>query len=428
MSSPLSSSSLSDQGYSPRLLLAMDKFKGTLTSHEAADALRRGLERGCPTARITTVPVADGGDGTVDAAVSVGYVRQSFVVCGPIGEAVTTDVAIHGNIAIVEVATVCGLQQLPFGSRRPLESTSYGVGELLLALAERGITTVVLGLGGSATTDGGAGMLCALGARFLDESGAPLPPGGGALVRLGSIDWRGLHGRVRDLDIVIASDVDSPLLGQNGAAHMFGPQKGADGATVQLLEDGLQNLVSVLMRFPSPHVSDSTATLMALEPGAGASGGLGFGARLLDSRIVSGARLVLDLLNLRLLIQKADLVITGEGCLDRQSLRGKVPVAIARIAAEEGVPTIAVVGQCAITENEWSSAHLSNVWSMNDIDSDTAESASTSREVLGLIGEQIAEALTAGRHDRDRRRRAGRPLRADHGPDLLTGEAHPGRP
>lgn len=388
-------SSLSDRGHSPRLLLALDKFKGTLTSCEAADALRRGLERGCPTASITAVPVADGGDGTVDAAVSVGYVKQAFVVSGPIGEPVTTDVAIRGNTAIIEAATVCGLQQLPFGSRYPLESGSHGLGELILILAELGIATVVLGLGGSATTDGGAGMLSALGARFLDENGVPLPAGGGALVRLESIDWRGLSGRVHDLDIVIASDVDSPLLGPHGAAEVFGPQKGADGATVQLLEDGLKNLVSVLMRFPSPLMPDAQATLMALESGVGAAGGLGFGARLLDSRIVSGAGLVLDLLNLRALIKKTDLVITGEGCLDRQTLRGKSPVAIARIAAEEGIPTIAVVGQSALNENDWASASLATVWSMNDVDSGTAESVPTSRAVLGFIGEQIAETLIA---------------------------------
>ena len=388
-------SSLSDRGHSPRLLLALDKFKGTLTSCEAANALRRGLERGCPTASITAVPVADGGDGTVDAAVSVGYAKQAFVVSGPIGELVTTNVAIRGNTAILEAASVCGLQQLPAGSRHPLESGSHGLGELILILAELGISTVVLGLGGSATTDGGAGMLCALGARFLDENGVPLPAGGGALVRLGSIDWRGLSGRVRDLDIVIASDVDSPLLGPYGAAQMFGPQKGADGATVQLLEDGLKNLVSVLMRCPSPIMPDTQATLMALESGVGAAGGLGFGARLLDSRMVSGASLVLDLLNLRALIKKADLVITGEGCLDRQTLRGKLPVAIARIAAEERIPTIAVVGKSALNENDWSSASLATVWSMNDVDSRTAESVPTSRAVLGFIGEQIAETLVA---------------------------------
>jgi len=374
----------------------MDKFKGTLSSREAADALGRGLARGCPAAIITVVPVADGGDGTVDVAISVGYARQAFVVSGPLGEPVTTDVAIHGTIAIIEAATVCGLQQLPFGIREPLESGSQGIGELLLMLAERGITSVVLGLGGSATTDGGAGMLCALGARFLDENGVPLPPGGGALVRLESIDWRALDERVRDLDIVVASDVDSPLLGPNGAARMFGPQKGADGATVQLLEDGLQNLATVLLRFPSPLLSASQAALVALETGVGAAGGLGFGARLLNSRIVSGANLVLDLLNLRALIQKSDLVITGEGCLDLQSLRGKVPIAIARLAAEEGVPTIAVVGQNTITENRWSGAYLTTVWSMSDIDSGTAKSIPKSRAVLGLIGQQIAATLAGG--------------------------------
>jgi glycerate kinase len=385
--------SMSYQHRTPRLLLAMDKFKGTLTSREASEALRRGLEQWLPTATIATLAVADGGEGTVDAAVTSGYERRSFVVSGPVGEPVTTDVAIRGKTAMVEVATVCGLQQLPFDFKRPLDSTSRGVGELLLALAESGSSTIVLGLGGSATTDGGVGMLCALGARFLDESGVPLPPGGGALARLASIDWRGLDPLVSDLDIVIASDVDSPLLGRNGAAHMFGPQKGADEAMVELLEDGLKNLVSVLSRCPSPHMSGSTAKRIAIESGAGAAGGLGFGGRLVGSRIVSGARLVLDLLDLRSLVKEADLVITGEGCLDRQSLQGKVPVAIARIAAEEGVPTAAVVGQSRITEAEWPAAQLISVWSMNHVDKGTVASAFKSREVLGLIGAQIGAVL-----------------------------------
>lgn len=379
----------------PRILLALDKFKGTLTSQEAAAAVRYGFNRRCPTAFLSTVLVADGGDGTVAAALGAGYVRRSFEVSGALGTPVMTDVAIRGDNAIVEIASICGLQGAPSRQHRPLEATSRGVGELLLELMERGIASVVIGLGGSATTDGGAGMLCALGVRLLDSSGEAILPGGAALSTLESIDWRGLDPRIRDLEIVIASDVDSPLLGQTGAARMFGPQKGANDAAVDVLEHCLRHFVSVVARFPPPSFKALEASEVAMEPGAGAAGGLGFGARLLKARMTSGARFMLELIQLRSKLRGIDLVLTGEGRLDGQSLRGKLPIAVAQVADEERVATAAVVGQCTISRDEWSVAKLDAVWSMADIDTRTKESASISRQVLGLIGDQIAEVFAS---------------------------------
>ena len=378
------------------MLIAPDKFKGTLTSREAAEALSLGIESACPAAAVDAIAVADGGEGTVDALVSAGFTRRSIGVRGSCGP-VVADVAIRGGMAVLEIADVCGLQLFPPENRRPMEASSYGVGELMLKLSYLGITSIVLALGGSATTDGGVGMLSGLGAVFLDGAGAELPPGGGALVRLESIDWSGLSKHFRELEIVIASDVDSPLLGPDGAAHMFGAQKGATAAETELLENGLRNLVSVLERSPPPYAFAGGA-VAACEPGAGAAGGLGFGALVLGGRIVSGADFVLDAVNMPASIQGMDLVITGEGRLDRQSLRGKLPVSIASMAAQEDVPTVGVVGHNTIPERDWGLAGFATVWALSEIRDGTATSTSKSIETLKFIGQRIGSALTAEFH------------------------------
>jgi glycerate kinase len=382
----------------PRVLVAMDKFKGTLTSQQAAEALTRGMARRHFLSNVTIVPLADGGDGTVDAAVSAGYHRIPFTVTGPTGNPLKAEVALWEHTAVVEVADICGLRRLPGNTAAPLHASSVGVGELLLGLADQGVRSVVLGLGGSATTDGGTGMLSALGVRFLDKDGIPIRPGGGDLVRLASIDWDGVDLRVFLLDIAVACDVESPLLGKTGAAHMFGPQKGADANMVAILEEGLANLARVVEAFPPP-AGTAPVQLLAAEAGAGAAGGLGFGARLLNARFTSGSDFVLDLLDVRRLLKETDLVITGEGRLDYQSLQGKGPVAIARLAEEAGVPAVAVVGQNLIRFSDLPLASLRTVWAMSDVNGDTAANPVLSCEVLGLIGEQIAEALISQPHE-----------------------------
>lgn len=381
-----------------RILLAMDKFKGSLTSVQAAQAVISGIAKGHPLHRATVVPLADGGDGTVDAAVSAGYRRAEFPVTGPTGSPLMAQVAIRGQVAVIEIADICGMRRLPNSKASPLQASSFGVGEMLLLLADHGVVSVVLGLGGSATTDGGTGMLSALGARFLDDAGTPLGPGGGDLVRLATIDWHRLDPRVQLLDLTVACDVQSPLLGLKGAAHIFGPQKGADEPMVATLEEGLANLVRVIEAFPPPNAT-SPVQRLADEPGAGAAGGLGFGTRLMNGRFTSGSDFILDLLDVRRLLTETDLVITGEGRLDYQSLQGKGPIAMARLAEEAGVPAVAVVGQNLLDLSELPSASLEAVWAMSDISSETATNPSLSREVLGLIGEQIAEALVSQPHE-----------------------------
>lgn len=379
-------------GPEPRILLALDKFKGTLTSRQANDALRRGLEQRCTRAVVSTVAIADGGDGTVDAAVDAGYTRLRLPVTGPLGHPVEADVAVRGTRAIAEVASVCGLAALPDGRLDPTGATSRGVGELLLGLSDRGIETVVLGLGGSASTDGGAGMLQALGVRLVDADGTDLDAGGGPLLRLAGIDWSGLDERIRRVNLVAASDVDSPLLGPSGAAHTYAPQKGADEHTVAVLERALHTLVDVLRRSALPTPGATPPEHASRQHGAGAAGGLGYGVRLLGGRIASGADLMLDLVGLPSMLGDADLVVTGEGRLDVQSLRGKAPVAVALAATEAGVPAAGVVGTCTLTDDERTQASLRAVWTLDELDTCTAQSAARSLDALTRIGWEIGDA------------------------------------
>src|ERR1035441_9772150 len=250
------------------VVVAPDKFKGTLTAAQVAAHVAAGLERACPGLRCVRVPVADGGDGTVDAAQAAGYRRVEVGVRGPVGQPTTAAFAVREGTAIIESAQASGLSRLPGGALAPLTASSRGVGELISAAVSMGAKRIVLGLGGVAGTDGGAGLMTALGARLLDESGAELPPGGAALARLHRIDLS----RLRDLsgtEVIAATDVDNPLLGERGAAAVYGPQKGASAQDVTLLEDGLSRWADVAERTLGRRVRD--------EPGAGAAGGAGLG-------------------------------------------------------------------------------------------------------------------------------------------------------
>lgn len=258
-------------GPTPRLLVAMDKFKGTLTSHQAAEALTRGMVRSDFLSNVTIVPLADGGDGTVDAAVSAGYERIPFTVTGPTGIPLKAEVALRDHTAVVEVADICGLRRLPGNTAAPYHGSSAGVGELLLGLADQGVSSVVLGLGGSATTDGGTGMLSALGVRFLDKEGIPIRPEGGELVGLASIDWDRVDLRVVLLDIAVACDVESPLLARRAqptcsVRKRRRPQHGRDPGGRPC-----KNLARVAEAFPPPA---RTAPVQLLAAEAGAAGAL----------------------------------------------------------------------------------------------------------------------------------------------------------
>ena len=368
------------------VVIAPDKFKGSLTAPDVAVHLARGLAAAVPGVRTEEIPVADGGDGTVDAAVAAGYRRVERRVSGPTGELVTAAFALSGpgDVAVVEAAQACGLSRLPGGRLRPLTATSYGVGELITAAVDAGARQIVLGLGGSATTDGGAGLIAALGARLLAASGEPVPPGGAALAGLGTLDLSGL----RDLSgvaVLLASDVDNPLLGPDGAAAVYGPQKGASAADIRVLEDGLARWADAAELALGRGFRDRA--------GAGAAGGLGFAAlAFLGARMRPGIEVVLDLVSFRERVAGASLVITGEGSLDTQTLRGKAPagVAAAARAASPGTPVVAVAGSCSLDEESLAGAGLAGAYALSSLEPDVRASMANAGPLLEKLAAQVA--------------------------------------
>lgn len=275
-----------------RVLVAADKFKGSLTAVQVAERVTAGLRRIAPDVEVETLPVADGGDGTVAAAVAAGFDRHEVRVTGPLGEQLDAAFALRDGVAVVEMAEASGLQHLPAGVFAPLTATTYGSGELLRAALDAGARSIVFGVGGSATTDGGAGMLAALGARFLDAAGRPVGPGGGGLSELATADLSGLDPRLAGAEIVLASDVDNPLTGPKGAPAVYGPQKGASPEQVEALDSALAHFAAVLEKSIGPKAAEA-----ALAPGAGAAGGIGYGALVgLGAGFRAGIDVMLDVL------------------------------------------------------------------------------------------------------------------------------------
>ncbi|WNI18602.1 glycerate kinase [Actinacidiphila sp. ITFR-21] len=355
---------MSDAAIPPtaRVLIASDKFKGSLTAVEVAAHVEAGLRRVVPALTVESLPVADGGDGTVDAAVAAGFERRAVRVTGPLGEPVEAAYALRDGTAVVEMAEASGLRRLPPGVFAPLAATTYGTGELLRAALEAGARTIVLGVGGSATSDGGAGMLSALGARLLDAQGVPVAPGGGALAALAQADLTGLDPRLADTEVVLAGDVDNPLLGPKGAAAVYGPQKGASPADVAALDAALRRYAEVL-----------DALAAAQSPGAGAAGGLGFGALAgLGAVFRPGIAVLLDVLGFPDALGRADLVITGEGSLDEQTLHGKAPVGVAQAARARGLDVVAVCGRLALPPADLGAAGIRRAYPLTDIEPDPA--------------------------------------------------------
>ena len=320
------------------VLIAPDKFKGSLTAGQVVDALCRGLAaRGIASRGL---PLADGGDGNVQAALHAGFMPMEISVTGPTGKPHQAIFATCGSTAVVEVANTCGLSVLPGGALAPLEASSRGVGEAMMAALGMGSTRIVLALGGSASTDGGAGMLTALGVVFRDRNGHTVDVDGGSLRQIHSIDRSGLID-LRHVEIIIASDVENPLTGPVGAASVYRPQKGAIPADVKDLDAGLTNLVHRLVA-----AGWGDAAALADAPGAGSAGGLGFAGLLLGGRLVSGADFFLDLLEFDTHVRGCDLVITGEGKLDSQTLAGKLLAIVARRSGT--LPVVAVVGHSQV--------------------------------------------------------------------------------
>ncbi|QPP05821.1 glycerate kinase [Streptomyces bathyalis] len=370
-----------------RVLIAADKFKGSLTAVEVAERITAGIRRARPGASVESLPVADGGDGTVAAAVAGGFERHEVEVTGPLGAPVTAAFALRDGTAVVEMAEASGLELMPPGVFAPLTATTRGTGELLLAAVEAGARTIVLGVGGSATTDGGAGMLEALGARFLDEDGDPVPHGGGPLVEMVSADLSGLDERLKDIQVVLASDVDNPLTGPKGAAAVYGPQKGAGEEDVKVLDAALTHFVRVMGDSVGPRAAET-----AEAPGAGAAGGIGYGALVgLNATFRPGIDVLLEVLGFARALQNADLVITGEGSLDEQTLHGKAPAGVAAAARKAGKPVLAVCGRLALDNKALKGTGIERVYALTDLEKDTARCISQAGPLLEQLAERLAE-------------------------------------
>jgi glycerate kinase len=366
-------------------VIAPDKFKGSLTAAEVAAAVAAGLVRADSSVEVRTIPVADGGDGTVDAAVSAGFERRVASVRGPLGTPTEAAFAVSNHTAVVELSEASGLRRLPPGVFDPLRSSTYGTGEVIRAALDAGARTLVLGVGGSASTDGGAGMLAALGARFLDAAGAELEACGAVLAELASVDLTGLDERIAQTEVILATDVDNPLLGTFGAAAVYGPQKGAAPDDVLALETGLGRLVDVLTKQLGEH-----AVAAAAQPGAGAAGGVGYGAIVgLGATVRPGIELMLELLGVEQAVRGAKLVVTGEGSLDEQSLRGKAPVGVARLAALHGVPVVAVCGRLSLTREQLRQAGILEAYALSDLEPDPARSMADAARLLEALAPRL---------------------------------------
>ncbi|WP_100499134.1 glycerate kinase [Geodermatophilus chilensis] len=373
----------------PRVLVAPDKFKGSLTATEVAAAVARGLTAGRPDVEVSCLPVADGGDGTLAAALAAGYEAVPVTASGPTGEPVETAYARLGDVAVVEMADVSGLGRLPGGRFAPRTATSRGTGEVVAAALAAGARRIVLGIGGSATTDGGAGLLQALGAQLLDADGAPVGPGGAGLERLARVDVSGVAAALQGAEVVVACDVDNPLTGPSGAAAVYGPQKGAAPEDVAHLDGCLARLADA--------VAEVTGRDLRDEPGAGAAGGVGFAAlAVLGAQLRPGIDLLLDLLGFDRLVAGADLVVVGEGSLDEQSLRGKAPVGVARRARAAGVPAVvAVCGRRDLDDAALREAGIDAAHALTDLEPDPERCMAEAEPLLERLAQGIAtERLT----------------------------------
>ncbi|CAM3788739.1 glycerate kinase [Xenorhabdus thuongxuanensis] len=323
-----------------KIVIAPDSFKESLSALQVAQAIEQGFKEIYPQADYIKLPMADGGEGTVESLVAAtGGKRIVCTVTDPLGQPVKAFFGLlgDGKTAVIEMAAASGLHLVPMEQRNPLITTSYGTGELILAALEQGVHKLILGIGGSATNDGGAGMMQALGANLLDGDSRILPFGGAALTRLEGIDLTNLDPRLRQVELIVACDVNNPLCGEQGASAVFGPQKGATPEMVKSLDSALRHYGMKIESLTGKSVIDAA--------GAGAAGGMGASLLgCLGARLQSGIEIVIETLKLEAAIQGADLVITGEGRLDSQTIHGKTPIGVARVAKKSGIPTIALVG------------------------------------------------------------------------------------
>jgi len=321
-----------------KIVVAPDSFKGSLTAVEVADAIGQGVREIFPEAKIIKIPMADGGDGTVQCLVNAtgGEILKEKVV-GPLGDEVWASYGILGDkkTAVIEMAEASGLTLVPEDKRNPLITTTYGTGQLIKAALDQGCRKMIIGIGGSATNDGGAGMVQALGVKLLDREGKEIGFGGGELKKINRINISNLDNRLSETEVLIASDVSNPLCGPKGAARIYGPQKGATPEIIEELDKSLVHFAEIIKRDLNKDIKDM--------PGAGAAGGLGAGLMaFLDAELKPGIEIMIEIVKLEQAIKDADLVITGEGKIDSQTIYGKAPIGVAKIAKKYNIPVIAV--------------------------------------------------------------------------------------
>jgi glycerate kinase len=377
------------------VVIAPDKFKGSLTAWEAAEAMARGVIRAAPGASIDRVPMADGGEGTVEALVAAtdGSYREARVT-GPLGEPVVARFGLlgDGRTAALEMAAASGLVLVPFERRDPWIATTRGTGELLLAAIAAGARRVIVGIGGSATNDGGAGLGQALGYRLLDDEGRELEPGGGSLGRLARSDPSGRRPELNGVEVAVACDVTNPLCGPRGASAVYGPQKGATPAMVEALDANLAHLAAIVARDLGVDIRDL--------PGSGAAGGLGGGlVAFASGRLQPGVDLVIDAVDLARRLEGADLCLTGEGALDEQSAFGKTAVGVARLARSLGCPTLALAGTIGTGAEAVLDQGINAYFSICDGPMSLDQAIARAAALLERATEQAVRAYLAGRRE-----------------------------
>ena len=366
-----------------KILLIPDSFKGTMSSGEICSIMKNSIQNYYPEAQIIGIPVADGGEGSVDSFLAaVGGQKITVTVKGPYFEDIQSFYGILADgTAVIEMAAAAGLP-LVGDNLHPDKTTTYGVGQLIKHAAEAGSKKIIIGLGGSATNDGGTGAVSALGIRFLNASGQAFIPTGGTLNEISSIDMSGLDPLLADLEIITMCDIDNPLCGPSGAAAVFGPQKGADEAMVKLLDANLAHMAEMIKRDLGKDITDL--------PGAGAAGGMGAGmSAFLDSRLQMGIETVLDTVKFDSLLHGADMVFSGEGKIDFQSLRGKVVIGVARRTKKAGIPLIAIVGDIGDSIEGAYNEGVSAIFSINRVAVPFKEAKPRSKSDLALTMDNL---------------------------------------
>ncbi|MFA4043647.1 MAG: hypothetical protein HZRFUVUK_000425 [Candidatus Fervidibacterota bacterium] len=372
-----------------RFLIACDSFKGSASSKQVGEAIREGILRVMPSAQVEVVPVADGGEGTVQALVdATGGRLVTVTVTNPIGEKVEATFGIlgDGQTAVIEMAAASGLTLIPPEKRNPWVTTTYGTGELIKAALEHGCRKIIIGIGGSATNDAGAGMAQALGVKLLDEDGNQIGFGGGELGRLRRIDMSGLDKRASEAEFIVACDVDNPLTGERGASYVYAPQKGATPEMLPKLDSNLRHFAEIVRQQLGIDVEHV--------PGAGAAGGLGAGLMaFLKAKLKRGTEIVFELVKLEEKIASADIVITGEGQIDAQTVFGKTPIGVAKLAKRYGKPVIAIAGSIGEGADSVHSHGIDAIFSIINRPMPLEQAMRNVEALLTSAGEQLARLI-----------------------------------